>query len=134
MKELLHASDQPVTTLPLNLPGPATGYIRIGADGMLLGTFWLNGSRLVEKLATDGTVLFSTTYPSTGFNADMTTADSNGNLFVAGQGQVNVLKSDGTALGHFDLGGSLAPACGIASQSSTVYVCYLNRIIAISAN
>jgi hypothetical protein len=131
---VLDASDQPVTTLPLNLPGPATGYIRIGGDGTLLGTFWLNGSRLVEKLATDGTVLFSAAYPGTGFNADMTITDSTGNLFVAGQSQVNVLTPDGTALGHFDLGGSLAPACGITSESNTVYVCYLNRIIALSAN
>ncbi|HYM75909.1 MAG TPA: hypothetical protein VE377_08015 [Candidatus Dormibacteraeota bacterium] len=131
---ILDSSDTLVATLPLNLPGLATGYVRVGSDDNLMLTLWLNGSRMVEELATDGTVLFSTTYPASGFVAGWATTDTRGNMFVAGEGQTKVLNPSGSELGSFKPGLTLPPACGIASNGDTIYVCYLNRISALSVN
>jgi sugar lactone lactonase YvrE len=77
-------------------------------------------------------VLFSVTYPTTTFVPGWATADSQGNMFLAGGGQVRVLDSSGNNLGSFDVDPLNFAPCGLTVQGDTVYVCYLNRISALS--
>ena len=127
------SNNQPIKTLQLNVAAPASGTIRIDADGTLMFTAWLNNQRTVEKIATDGTVLFSVTFQTSTFVPSLATSDSQGNIFLAGGGQVKVLDPNGKELGQFDVNASNIFPCGLARQGDTVYVCYLNRIIALAA-
>ena len=96
-------------------------------------TVWLSGQRMVKKLATDGTELFSITYQSSDFVPYWATADTNGNMFLGGFNQLKVLDFKGIELGQFDLNVYSGSPCGLDRQGDTVYVCYLNRISAFSA-
>ncbi|MGH9546829.1 MAG: hypothetical protein ACRD23_16605 [Terriglobales bacterium] len=129
---VLNASDQLSTNLNLSTPS-ASGTLRIAGDGTLMLTVWLSGQRIVKKLATDGTELFSVTYLTSDFIPSWATADSKGNMFLAGNNQVKVLGSNGIELGNFDLNVSSAPPCGLDHNGDTIYVCYLNRISSLSA-
>jgi len=133
---VLDSADQLVNTLSLNVTNISMGGLSIAADGTLLLslTFSNNPQAMVQRLATDGTVLFSKTYAASGFSPNRATADSAGNIFVAGYYGVRVMDPAGIELGRFELKNAIGPSCGMARQGDIVYVCYLDRIYALSAN
>lgn len=135
---VLDPSDQLSATIALNVPPASTsGNLRIGGDGTLLLTESMSGQTTVKKLATDGTELFSVTYLVSDFVPYWATADTKGNMFLAGYDQLRILDAKGNKLGQFDYSNGLIPyapsPCGLASEGDTVYTCYLNRINAFSA-
>jgi len=134
---VLDPSDRLIATLTLNVPPPIQGNLRVGGDGNLLLAESTGGQNTVMKLATDGTELFSITYSNTEFAPYWATADTQGNMFLAGPNQLRILDAKGNRLGEFDYSDGLfsyAPSpCGLANQGDTVYTCYFNRINAFSA-
>jgi sugar lactone lactonase YvrE len=135
---VLDPSDRLLATLALNVPPPLQGNLRVGGDGNLFLVEWTGGPQsTVMKLATDGTELFSVTYLGSEFFPYWATADTQGNMFLAGPDQLRILDAKGNKLGEFDYSNGLFPypptPCGLASQGDTAYTCYFNRINAFSA-
>lgn len=133
---VLDSSDQLVNTLNLNVTNIWLGGLRIAADGTLMVTLTFTNTtqRMVLRLATNGTVLFSKTYSMSDFSPNWATSDSAGNMFIAGYYGLRVLDMNGVQLGSFDVkGNAIGASCGLTRQGDTVYVCFLNRVYSLSA-
>lgn len=133
---VLDSSDQLTNTLNLNVTNIWMGGLRIAADGTLIVTlaFTNTTQRIVLRLATDGTVLFTKTYAMSDFSPNWATADSGGNMFIAGYYGLRVLDANGAQVGSFDVkGNAVGASCGLARQGDTVFACFLNRIYSLAA-